>query len=78
MNSAIAPLAERPTWFALSAYQKAICALDLRELFVDDPARGKQLALALPSIPAGRARGIRSVSLAGAAALRGLPPSSVI
>jgi hypothetical protein len=40
MNSVIAPLAERPVWCALSAYQKAIGALDWRKLFVDDPARG--------------------------------------
>jgi hypothetical protein len=39
MNSVIAPLAERPAWSALSAYQKAIGVLDRRELFVDDPAR---------------------------------------
>jgi hypothetical protein len=77
MNSVVAPLAERPAWSALSAHQKATGALDLRTLFVDDPARGKRLALALPSIPAGRARRIRAVLLAGAAAVRGLPPSSV-
>jgi hypothetical protein len=62
----------------LSAYQKAIGALDLRKLFVDDPARGKRIARALPSIPAGRERKIRAVSLADAAAVTGLPPSSVI
>jgi len=77
MNSAIAPLAKRPAWSALSAYQKAIGALDLRKLFMDDPARGKRIAPALPSIPAGRARRIRAVLLAGAGAERGLPPSSV-
>ena len=59
MNSAIAPLAKRPAWSALSAYQKAIGALDLRKLFMDDPARGKRIAPALPSIPAGRVRRIR-------------------
>jgi hypothetical protein len=77
MNSVIASLAERPAWSALLAYQKAIGALDLRKLFVDDPARGKRIALALPSIAAGRAPRERAVSLADAAAVRGLPLSSV-
>jgi hypothetical protein len=76
MNSVVAPLAERPAWSALSADQKAIGALDLRKLFVDGPAPGKRIALALPSIPAGRVRRIRAVLLADAAGVRGLQPSS--
>jgi hypothetical protein len=77
MNSVISPLAERRVWSGLSAHQTAIGALDLRKLFADDPARGKPFALALPSIPAGRARKTAAVLLAGAAAVRGLPLSSV-
>ena len=77
MNSVSVHLAEQPAWFALSAYQKAIGALDRRQLFVDDPARGKRIVSALPSIPAGRARRIRAVPLADATAARALPPSSV-
>ena len=78
MNSVVAPLAERREWSALSAHRKAIGALGLRKLFVDDPARGKRIAPALPSIPSGRARRIRAVWLADASAVRRLPPSSVI
>src|SRR5271154_4232557 len=45
MNSAIAPLSERPAWAALFAHHKSIAPLHLRKLFADDPARGERLAL---------------------------------
>jgi glucose-6-phosphate isomerase len=46
MNSAIAPLSERPAWAALFAHHTSIAPLHLRKLFADDPARGERLALA--------------------------------
>jgi glucose-6-phosphate isomerase len=46
MNSAIAPLSERPAWAALFTHHKSIAPVHLRKLFADDQARGERLALA--------------------------------
>jgi hypothetical protein len=61
MNSVVAPLAGRPARSALSAHQKAIGALDLRKLFVDDPAPADDLRWRCRASPrAGRAGSERS------------------
>ncbi len=50
MNSAIAPLTERPAWAALLAHHKTIASFHLRKLFADDAARGERLALAVAGV----------------------------
>jgi glucose-6-phosphate isomerase len=44
MNS-IAPLTRRPAWKALADHYQSIGAVQLRQLFADDPRRGERLAL---------------------------------
>jgi len=50
MNSSAAPLTQRPAWAALLAHHKSVAPLRLRELFADDPGRGKRLSLAAAGV----------------------------
>ena len=45
MTTPIPPLVQRPAWAALQAHRKSIAPIHLRELFADDPKRGKRLTL---------------------------------
>jgi glucose-6-phosphate isomerase len=38
------PLTERPAWKSLLEHHRAICDLHLRQIFADDPLRGRRLA----------------------------------
>ncbi len=40
------PVTERPAWAALTAHQKDLAELHLRQLFADDPRRGERFTLA--------------------------------
>ena len=43
MTTSIKPLAKRPAWKALTAHHRKVKELHLRDLFAEDPRRGKRL-----------------------------------
>jgi glucose-6-phosphate isomerase len=45
MTTKLIPLSERPTWKALEAHYQQIDKMQLRQMFLDDPARGERFTL---------------------------------
>jgi glucose-6-phosphate isomerase len=45
MTKSIPPLSERPAWKALQAHYEEVQGKDLKQLFVDDPARGERFTV---------------------------------
>jgi glucose-6-phosphate isomerase len=43
MNLTIKPLTERQAWNALAAHHQSVRAMQLRQLFADDPKRGERM-----------------------------------